>query len=452
MSIDAPIAPEALAPAIKTLLSKAAEYGADSADAIASHGRSLTVAVRAGELEDVDNSEGKDIGLRVMVGQRQACVSSSDFSSASLDALAERAVAMARLAPEDPYCGLAEEKLLQKDTLDLALFDPETLLPEQLKARALEVEKAALSVSGVTQAEGASAGWSTSGVYFMTSAGFASGWRTSRHDMGVMALAVKDDDMERDADFDGARWLGDLKSCEMIGRSAGERAVARLGASQLASGQMPVMYDRRLAGGLVGAFLGAINGAAIARGISFLKDSMGEPVFGSHINIIDDPMMPRGHGSRPWDGEGVRPERRALVSGGNLTSWLLNTAAARQLGLTTTGHANRSIGSAPSIASSNCYMEAGPKTPQALMADMGHGLLVTDMFGPSLNQNTGDYSVGVAGFKIENGERTTPVSEITVAGNLKDIFKSMTPANDLEFDGPTAAPSLLIESMAVAGS
>ncbi len=452
MSPDAPIVAEDLAPALKSLLSKAAAFGADAADAIASHGRSLSVAVREGDLEDVDNSEGKDIGLRVMVGRRQACVSSSDFSGASLDALAERAVAMARLAPEDPYCGLAEAGQLEDSPRDLDLFDQCVMTPETLKARALEIEKAALSVRGVAQAEGASASWSTSGVYFMTSGGFKAGWRSSRHDVGVMALASKDGDMERDADYDGARWLEGLKDIEKIGVSAGERVMARLGAVQMSSGEMPVMYDRRVSGGLVGALIGAANGAAITRGISFLKDDMGKSIFGPGINIIDDPNMLRGHGSRPWDGEGVRTVSHNIIEDGRLTMWLLNSASARQLGLKTTGHANRSIGAPPSISSSNTYMQAGDKTPQDLMSGIKQGLLITEMFGPSLNHNTGDYSVGVAGFKIENGERTVPVSEITVAGNLKDMFRSLTPANDLEFNGSTVAPSILIESMAIAGS
>lgn len=452
MSSDAPITPEDLSPALKTLLSKAAHYGADAADVIATHGRSLSVAVRGGELEDVDNSEGKDIGLRVMVGKRQACVSSSDFSGGSLDALAERAVAMARLAPEDPYCGLADAGIQETAPVELDLFDPQIMQPETLKSRALEIEKAALSVKGVAQAEGASASWATSGMYFMTSGGFAAGWRSSRHDLGVMALASQDGDMERDADFDNARWMKDLKTAEIIGASAGQRAVARLGAAQLPSGQMPVMYDKRVASGLVGAFLGGINGAAIARGISFLKDQLGEQVFAPQINIIDDPYIMRGHGSRPWDGEGVKTSRKNLINNGRLTTWLLNTSSARQLGLTPNGHAHRSIGSPPSVASTNTYLEAGDKTPAELMAGIKDGLLVMDMFGPSLNHNNGDYSVGVAGFRIENGERTTPVSEITVAGNLKDIFRTLIPANDLEFNGSTLSPSVLIESLAVAGS
>lgn len=448
---DAPLDPDALAPALKILLAKAKHYGADAADAIATHGRSLSIVVREAELEDVDNSEGRDVGLRVIIGGRQACVSSSDVSERSLDALAERAVAMARLAPEDPYCGLAPEELLQKDPMDFQVFDPCMQSPEALKAKALEIEKAALSVKGVSQAESASASWSTSAVQFMTSAGFNGGWLSSRHDLAGMAIVSDDGNMERDMAYHGTRWLEDLKTPEEIGRKAGERAVARLRAAQLPSGEMPVLFDKRVAGGLIGSLLGAINGAAVARGISFLKDMMGEQIFAPGIDIIDDPHMLRGHGSRPWDGEGVRTQPLKLIDNGRLTTWLLNTPAAKQLGLETTGHASRGIGSPPSISSSNTYMAAGGLSPEDLMKKMEKGLLISEMFGPSFNQNTGDYSVGVAGFAIENGERAGAVSEVTIAGNLKDMFSTLIPANDLEFNGSVSAPSILIESLTLAG-
>lgn len=449
---DAPIAPETLAPALKRLLLKAKSSGADAADAIATHGRSLSVSVREGALEDVDNSEGKDIGLRVIVGGRQACVSSSDFSNMSLDALAERAVAMARLAPEDPYCGLAPQAILETKVRELDLFDPALMSPEALKARALEVEKATLSVNGVTQAEGASASWATSGVYFMTSEGFENGIRSSRHDLGTMAIATHGSDMERDAEYHGARWLEDLKQAEIIGKLAGSRAVARLGSAQMESTECPVMFDRRVAGSFISAFLGAINGASIARGISFLKDDLGEMVFDPDLSIVDDPHRPRGYGSRPWDGEGMSTKKRDLIDKGKLTSWLMNLSAAKQLGLSSTGHANRGIGTPPGIGASNVHLEPGDKSPEDLMSGVKNGLFVSEMFGPSLNHNTGDYSVGVAGFKIENGENVAPVSEITVAGNLKDIFKTMVPANDLQFDGSVVSPTILVESLAIAGT
>ena len=446
-----PISPGALRPALETLIAKAKSFGAEQADAVATHGRSLHVVVRGGAMEEVDNSEGRDIGLRVLIGRQQACVSSSDLSPASLEKLAERAVAMARLAPEDPYCGLADPNQLASGDHHLELFDETDQSPENLLERARRIEAAALGVKGVTQAEGMNASLSSSAVQFMATNGFNGGWRSSHHGLSGMAMAVKDGDMERDYDFTGARWFGDLRSPEDIGQTAGERAIARLGARQMQSGAMPVLFDRRVANSLLSAFIGAISGSAIARGTSFLKDKMGEQIFAHTINIIDDPLIVRGHGSRPWDGEGVGVAKTHLIENGILKTWLLNTSAARQLGLQSTGHGARGISSPPGIAPSNTHIEPGQKTPEELMKDIGKGLLVAEMFGPSLNPNTGDYSVGVAGFAIENGEPTHPVSEITIAGNIMDMYKSLEPANDLVFDMATTSPSLLIESMTIAG-
>ncbi len=446
-----PLSPEALRPALKTLLSKAKAFGAEQADAVATHGRSLHVTVRGGEMEEVDNSEGRDIGLRVLIGKRQACVSSSDLSALSLEKLAERAVAMAKLAPEDPYCGLADPDQLAQGDHKLELFDDTALSPQALLERALRIEAAALGVKGVSQAEGMTADVSSSAVQFMATNGFDGGWRSSHHGLSGMAMAVHDQDMERDYDYHGTRWLNDLKTPEAVGQKAGERAIARLGARQINSGNMPVIFDRRVAASLLSALIGAISGTSIARGTSFLKEKMGEQIFADHINIIDDPLIVRGHGSRPWDGEGVAVEKRLLIENGELKTWLLNTSAARQLGLSSTGHGARGISSPPGIAASNTYIEAGHKSPEDLMRDIGSGLLVAEMFGPSLNPNTGDYSVGVAGFAIENGEKTHPVSEITIAGNILNMYKTLVPANDLVFEGATISPSLLIESMTIAG-
>jgi len=452
MALHDPISVSALAPTLKKLLSRAKHYGATSADAIATHGRSSAIVVRGGELEDVDNSEGRDIGLRVLVGQRQACVSSSDMSELSIDQLAERAVAMAKLAPKDPYCGLADKSQLSTHNLNLQLHDDTPMTPAQLKARALEVEASALAVKGVQQAEGANASHASSAIYFMTSHGFSQGWTSSRHGLSVSAIAESGGAMERDFDYDGTRWLEDLKTPEDVGRIAGERVIARLGSQQMNSGATPVIFDQRISGALVSAMIGAITGTSIARGVSFLKDKMGETLFSPNIQIIDDPLMVRGHGSRPYDGEGIAPIMRHLIKNGALQTWLLNCASSRQLGLETTGHATRSIGSPPGVAATNSYMAAGDKTPAQLMADMGEGLMITEMFGPSLNSNTGDYSVGVAGFKIENGQKAYPVSEITIAGNLLEMYKTLIPANDLIFDAATVAPSILSQGLTVAGS
>lgn len=449
--MSSPIDPEALRPALETLLAKAKKFGADKADAVATHGRSVHVTVRGGEMEEVDNSEGRDIGLRVLIGQQQACVSSSDLSDISLEKLAERAVAMARLAPADPFCGIAETNAETGNVEDLELFDRTEFAPDVLLKRALRIEAAALEIKGVSQAEGMTADCSSSAVCFATSDGFNKGWLSSHHGLSGMALATSGDEMERDYDYHSTRWFEDLRDPESVGRRAGERAIARLGAKQIASGQMPVIFDRRVSASLLSAFLGAINGRAIARGTSFLKDKMDEVIFAKSINIIDDPLIKRGHASRPWDGEGIDVRRMNLIENGVLKTWLLNTSAGKQLDMKTTGHAARGIGSPPGIAPSNSYIEAGSKAPEDLMRDIGNGLLVMEMFGPSLNPNTGDYSVGVAGFNIENGQRTHAVSEITIAGNILDMYKTLEPANDLVFESSVSAPSLLIESMMIAG-
>jgi len=448
-----PISAENLKVPLKMLLQKAKHYGATSADAVATHGRSLGVSVRDGDLEDIDNSEGRDIGLRVMVGQRQACVSSSDISAASIDALAERAVAMAKLAPEDPYCGLVDESKLAKDTkaAKLDLYDDSVLTPLALKTRALELEAAATADKRIQQAEGANASHTSSALYFMTSHGFKGGWRASRHGLSVAAFAEQDGAMERDYDSDGTRYLSDLRSPDDIGKIAANRTLAKLGSKQMTSASMPVMFDQRLSGGLVSAMLGAIRGSAISRGVSFLKDDLGKMVFNKHIQITDDPTIKRGHGSRPWDGEGVAVKKQALIKNGILQTWLLNSSAAKQLDMTTTGHASRSIGAPPGIGATNTVLENGVKSRAELLADMGEGLLVTEMFGPSLNSNTGDYSVGVSGFKVEGGLIAYPVSEITIAGNLRDMYKTIIPANDIIYDSAISAPSLLCEGLTIAG-
>lgn len=449
---DAPISQDALAPVLEALLLRAKHYGASHADAIATHGRSLSVKVRDGALEDVDNSEGKDIGLRVIIGKRQACVSSSDLSEHSLDKLADRAVAMAKLAPEDPYCGLAPTELLQTDAPELELFDNALTTPAKLKARALQIEAATNSVKGVGRAEGSAASWSTSAICFKTSHGFSGGWRSSRHGLSAVAIAEKDGNMERDFAYEGARWLEDLPAVESIGTEAGTRAVARLGARQMKSGAIPIIFDRRVANSLVSALFGAISGTSIARGVSFLKGSLGEAIFNPDITIIDDPLMPRGHGSRPWDGEGVKTKAHKIIENGQLTTWLLNTSTAKQLDLKTTGHAMRGMGTPPGVSSTNSYLLGGQQTPDELYKMMGNGLLISEMFGPSLNSNTGDYSVGVSGFEIKNGEVCGAVNEVTIAGNIKDVYKSLIPANDLKFDGSKCSPTVLTQGLTLAGS
>lgn len=429
----------------------AANEGAQQCDAIAVRGRSLTVSVRAGALEDMDQSEGTDIGLRVMVGQRQACVSSSDHSDRSLQALAGRAVAMAKLAPEDPFCGLAPTDRLAKKIPSLDLYDETEPGAQQLLKTAKALDAAANAAPHIKQAEGAYASSAKGETFFMTSGGFSGGWQSSRAGHGVSAIAEKNGKLERDYDMSAARFLRDLKPAEDIARSAAVRAAARLGSIRMQSGAMPVLFDRRVATQLLSALIGAISGPAIARGVSFLKDAMGKQVFANGIDIIDAPLRPRGLGSRPFDGEGVAQSQQYLVKEGVVQSWLLNGAAARKLDLITTGHAKRTVSAPPGVSASNTHISAGKQDPAYLMANMHDGLLVTEMFGPSLNSNTGDYSVGVAGFAIRGGAAAEPVSEITIAGNLRDMFRSMTPANDLEFEFAANTPSLLVEQMVIAG-
>ena len=449
-----PITAGALFPTLDALLKAAKAAGAESADAVATHGRSLGIAVRDNALEDIESTEGRDIGLRVMIGQRQACVSSSDLSPASIQALAERAVAMARLAPEDPYCGLPDASLLSAaggaDALDV--WDDTVMDPVTLKSRAHELEAAALSVKGVSQAEGANASWTTSAFSYGTSHGFRDGWRASRHGISVSAIAEQDGAMERDYDYDSMRYFNALPDPSKIGIHAGQRAVARLGSRQIPSAALPILFDERIAGSLLGALLGAISGPAITRGVSFLKNDLGQAIFAPHIQVLEDPLLVRGDGSRPWDGEALAVKKRHIIQDGILQTWLLNMSSARQLEMDPTGHATRGLGSPPGVSATNTWIAEGPKTPEQLMVDIGEGFLISEMFGPSLNSNTGDYSVGVSGFKIENGARSYPVSEVTIAGNLKEMFKTMIPASDLKMDGAANAPTLLCEGLTLAGS
>lgn len=453
MALSDPLSLKPLDAPLTALIEHARAAGADAADALGLYGRSASITVRGGELEDIDNSEGFDIGLRVMVGQRQACVSSSDLSHGAIQRLAERAVAMAKLAPEDPYCGLAPDARLspRRNADGLDLFDPTEMQPADLKARALEVEAAALSVPGVRQAEGASASMSWSAVRLRTSAGFDGGYAASRHGLSVSAVAEQDGAMERDYDHDGTRWFANLRAAEDIGRRAGERAVGRLGATSMASGAFPVIFDRRVSASLVGALIGAMSGNAVARGVSFLKDDLGASLFSKDIQIVEDPLRKRGQSSRPFDGEGVETQLFDIIKDGRLNSWLLNTSAARQLGLQTNAHGARGLSSPPGISTSNVALLAGTKNTGELIAMAGNGLMIREMFGPSLNPTTGDYSVGVSGFAIENGALTHPVSEVTIAGNLRNVFASLIAGSDLHYDYDINAPSVLVEGLTIAG-
>lgn len=434
------------------VVAAALKAGADAAEAVGAERRALSIGVRLGDLEEVEREESRDLGVRVFVGRRQASVSGSDISAEGRAKLVERAVAMAKLAPEDPYAGLAEPALLARGPFpDLDLFDASEPSAEALEARARAAEGAARAVPRITNSDGASASWSASQWRIVTSAGFNGLHRASGFSLGASAIAGDENGMENGYDGRSTRWEADLPTPEAIGAEAGRRAAGRLGARKIASTTAPVIFENRLAASMFGPLLAAISGPAIARGTSFLKDKLGQPVFAKGINIVDEPHRRRGLGSSPFDDEGVANRRTAIIDDGVLTTWLLNTSSARQLGLTTTGHASRGLAGPPGVGPTNLTFEPGARTQAELMRDAGEGLLITSMFGPSLNGNTGDWSVGCSGFWFEAGEIAYPVTEITVAGNLIDIFGRLVPGSDLEIRGASNAPSLLIDALAIAG-
>ncbi len=437
---------------LQAAIDGAMKTGADAADALFVENVSASVSYRLGKLEDVERSESADLGLRVFVGNRVAFVSSCDFSNDALDGLPGRALAMARLAPEDKYAGLAPKDRLAKAIPALDLEDKTEPAPETLVDRARDCEAAALAVPGVTNSEGGGASFSRAAVALATSEGFYGRYAGTSHGIGVAVLAGEGTGMERDYDQASARHASDLKSAAEIGTSAGERAVKRLNPRKVKSQSVPVIFDTRESAGLLGHFAGAISGAAIARGVSFLKDRMGQPVFGPGITVMDDPHRLRGQRSKPFDGEGVANQRRALIDKGRLTTWLLDCASARQLGVETTGHAARGTGGPPHPSATNLYMEPGALSPEELIADIRQGFYVTELMGMGVNGVTGDYSRGAAGFWIENGQIAFAVSEVTIAGNLKDMFLNLTPASDLVFRYGTNAPTIRIEGMTIAGA
>lgn len=444
--------PEQALDLIADLIAKARARGADAADAVLVGSVALSNAQRLGELERLEREESRDLGLRVLVGRRQAIVSSTDMAAAALDELVERALAMARSVPEDKYCGLAEPDQLAKDHPDLDICDPDEPSPETLIARASACEDAARAVAGVTNSEGAEASWSLSRVSLAASNGFSGSYAASRHAIGVSVLAGKGLAMERDYDFTSTVFGADLEDPETIGRRAGERAVRRLGPKKARTAKVPVVFDPRVAGGLIGHLASAINGRTVARGTSFLKNKMGEPVFARGLNVVDDPHRARGLRSKPFDGEGLKNARRAIVADGVLQTWLLDLRSARQLGLASTGHASRGTSSPPGPAATNLYLEAGEKSPEALIGEIEAGFYITEMMGMGVNGVTGDYSRGAAGFWIEQGALAYPVSEVTVAGNLKDMYLALTPADDLEFRYGINAPTVRVDGMTVAGA
>lgn len=436
---------------LSDLIARARAAGADAADAVLIDATSLGVQRRLGKTEHVERSESRDLGLRVFLGQRAAIVSSTTLDPSGFAALAGRAVAMAKVVPEDPYAGLADTAA-PPEAVALDLEDPIEPDTQALLARASLAEDAALAVPGVTNSEGAAAGYSRTEALLVTSAGFAGRLARTSHSISASALAGAGTAMQRDYDHHSAVHLADLDDPAAIGHSAGQRAVARLNPIRPATAKLPVVFDPRVAGGLVGHFANAINGASVARGTSFLKDRMGKSVFAPGITIRDDPRRVRGLRSRPFDAEGTPTAARALIEDGVLTTWLLDSRSARQLGLRSTGHAARGTAGPPSPAPSNLYLAAGTLSPAELMADIRLGLYVTELIGMGINGVTGDYSRGAAGFMIRDGKLAEPVAEITIAGNLIDMFAHLTPASDLRFRRGTDAPTLRVEGLTLAGA
>jgi PmbA protein len=440
----------ALTELAERLVAAARRAGADAADALAVRSVSLAVEVREGAVEESERSEGDDIGLRVFVGRRQAVVSSNDIK-ADVSQLAERAVAMARVAPEDPYSGLADPAQIAHDIPDLDLLDPDLPAVALLEERAQRAERAGLAVAGVTKSGGASASAGIGGMVLVTSGGFRGAYLNSGQSVSMTAIAGDGTAMERDYDYSSALHGADLEAPEKVGRTAGERTVERLNPRKVETKRVPVVFDRRVAGSLVSHLAGAINGSSVARKTSFLKDKLGARLFAPSISIVDDPHRKRGLRSRPFDAEGVATRRLAIVEDGVLKSWFLDSATARELGFTTTGHAQRGVSSTPSPGPSNLHLSAGAVTPEELIADITEGFYVTDLIGMGVNQVTGDYSRGASGFWIENGKRSYPVSEVTIAGNLSEMFRTLMPANDLEFRFGTNAPTVRVEGLTVGG-
>jgi PmbA protein len=441
----------ALTDLAQRLVTAAKRAGADAADAIAVRGVSLSVDVRDGGVEESQRAEGDDVGLRVLVGRKQAVVSTNDIKGDGLDALAERAVAMARVAPEDRFAGPAEPEFLARALPALDLLDPDMASVELLERRARDAEAAALAVSGVTKSGGASASSGIGGMVLVTSHGFVGATISSSHSISMSAIAGEGTGMETDYDYSSTLHAADLDSAEAVGRSAGERAVKRLNPRKVATRRVPIVFDRRIAGTLVGHLASAANGSSVARKTSFLRDQRGQQIFARGIDVIDDPLRKRGLRSRPFDAEGVAASVQKIVNDGVLQNWLLDCATARELNLQTNGHAQRGVSSTPSPAPSNLHLTPGTKSPRQLIGEISDGFFVTGLIGMGVNLVTGDYSRGASGFWIENGELTYAVSEVTIAGRLLDMFKSLTPANDLQFRYGTNAPTLRVEGLTVAG-
>jgi PmbA protein len=438
--------------ALAALIDYAEKAGADASEASYAARESISAEVRLGQLEGMEREEGRSVALRAFIGKRQAAASSTDLSAMGLKALAERTVAMAKAAPEDKFCGLLDARYHARgDKPDLEQSDTARPNPQQLLELAQRCEAASLAIPGIANSGGGGASSDASHFVYMTSSGFEGAESATSYSLGTQPVAEKDDEMERDYEWRTKRFFADLPAAEDIGRVAGERTARRLGARKVASQKAAVIFENRLAGRILSPFMGGISGAAVARGVSFLKDKLGQRVFAEGFRIHEDPFVKRGMGSHWFDGEGSAVKPMTLVDDGVATTWLLNSSAARQLNLEPNGHATSGHGGPPGIATSNLFVKPGTEDLAGLMRSAGKGLFITDMFSPSLNMNTGDWSVGVAGYWFENGEIQHPVSEVTVAGNLLDIYARLRCGSDLDNRGSLEIPSLIVDDLAIGG-
>lgn len=450
LSTPSPDKPQGLELA-RAIVKAALAKGADQADALLVEDVSVSASCRLGKLEDVERAEGLDAGLRVLIGQRQGIVSANKIGTGSIETLAARAVAMAQQAPEDPFAGLAHRDLLATQVPDLDIHDGQEIDADRLVDRAKRCEAAALAVPGITNSEGSSAGWRRARFGLVTSDGFEGAFESSSHSISASVIAGSGTDMDSDYAYSSRRHFDDLADEEAIGKEAAEKALKKLNPRRVKTTQVPVLFDPRVSNSLLGHFSGAISGSAVARGTSFLKDKLGEKVFGEGIRIIDDPLRKRGLRSRPFDGEGVANEALTLVEEGVLQTWLLETTTAKQLSLRSNGRGSRGPGGLPHPGATNLYLEPGTASPEDMIADIPNGFYITDLIGMGVNPVTGDYSRGAGGFWIENGKLAYPVNELTIAGNLLKMFADLQPASDLRFDYGTNAPTVLIPSLTVAG-
>lgn len=437
---------------LETLILDARRHGADKADAMMAESTDMNCVCRLGKPEELERAESAGLGLRVMLGQKQAAVSTTDFSAESLSTLVERAVTMAKATPDDRYLVMAEEAQLCSNPEALDLLDEGEPDAEALMRKAEEVEKAARDVQGVTNSEGGEAGYRRSSITLVTSEGFQGAYDKSYHSVSVSVLAGEGTKMQRDYDYTMARKQADLRDAQDVGREAAERTVRKLNPRKLSTRQVPVIFDRRTARGLLGNLASAVNGSAIARGTSFLKEKMDQRIFAQGVQVTDDPLRQKGLGSRPFDAEGLAGRPTHIIKDGVLCSWLLDLGTALQLELESTGNASRGLSSSPSPSSSNFTLEAGTQSPEEMISSMNEGFYITEAFGMGVNLVTGDYSQGAGGFWIENGQIAYPVQEVTIAGHLLEMFAQLTPANDLIFESSTSSPSVYIDRMTIAGA